>query len=399
MRVRTQTLLVVAALLGTAAAPARGQDAAVDPRWLAFLGCWEQVGVAKSTVCVVPTAERSAVDLVTIVKGEVTSRERIATAGARVGTTRDNCAGWRSAAWSARGQRVYLRSEDACSGEPARTGTGLIAMSGNGRLLYIRSMTIGAQTGVHVQRYREAPADLLLPADVADALRLGVSETIQARAGAGAPLATDDVIEASRSVDVAVIEAWLVERAEPFMLDAKRLIALADAGVASRVIDLMVALSYPRAFAINTALRQGERLATKPSDSGAGPISAISTYNPLCSSSYFIYPYSYFMSPYSSYDCSGLGYGYGYGLYPGGYPVTIVYLGSGGGSSRPHGRVVNGEGYAKGPDAGTAQALPRPSDSWSQPSGGSSSGSTGTHTSTSSSGSTEQRTAKPRPPQ
>src|SRR5436190_479888 len=147
----------------------------------------------------------------------------------------------------ARGQRLYLHSEDACSGEPAREGTGLIAMSGAGRLLYIQSVTIGTQTGVRVQRYREATADLLLPDDVANALRLGVSAIIQARAAAGAPLATDDVIEASRIIDVPVIEAWLVERADPFTLDAKRLVALADAGVSSRVIDLMVALSYPHA--------------------------------------------------------------------------------------------------------------------------------------------------------
>jgi len=143
-------------------------------------------------------------------------------------------------------------------------------MSGAGRLLYIQSMTVGTQTGVRVQRYREATADLLLPDDVANALQLGVSSIIQARAAAGAPLATDDVIEASRTIDVAVIEAWLVERADPFTLDAKRLVGLADAGVPSRVIDLMVALSYPKAFAINAASRQGERLVRQRAGDGFG---------------------------------------------------------------------------------------------------------------------------------
>src|SRR5258705_213548 len=201
---------------------ARAQDAAIDPRWLAYLGCWGPIGVAKSTMCVVPTGDRSTVDLVTIAKGEVTARERIAATGLRVETTRDNCTGSQSAAWSPRGQRLYLHSEDACSGEPAREGTGLIAMSGAGRLLYIQSMTIGTQTGVRVQRYREATADLLLPDDVANALQLGVAAVIQARAAAGAPLATDDVIEASRTIDVAVIEAWLVERADPLTLERQR---------------------------------------------------------------------------------------------------------------------------------------------------------------------------------
>jgi len=124
------------------AVPARGQDAAIDPRWLAYLGCWEQIGVAKSVMCVVPTVDRSTVELATIAKGEVTARERIAATGLRVETTRDNCTGSQSAAWSPRGQRLYLHSEDACSGEPAREGTGLIAMSGDGRLLFIQSMKI-----------------------------------------------------------------------------------------------------------------------------------------------------------------------------------------------------------------------------------------------------------------
>jgi len=404
MRTRTQTFLVVAALLGTGTAPARGQNAAIDPRWLAYLGCWEQVGVAKSHVCVVPAAGTSAVELLTIVKGEVTARERIAATGEHLQTTVADCAGWRSAEWSTRGQRLYLHSEDSCPTGIARAGTGVIAMSGNGQWLYIQGITIGGQTGLRVQRYREATSELLLPNDVAQALRLGVSTTIQARAATGAPLSIDDVVETSRNVDVPVLEAWLVERAEPFTLDAKRLIALADAGVPSRVIDLMVALSYPRAFAINAASRQGERVvATKSYGVGAAPASYITRYDPLCFSYSFMYPYSY--------DCSGRGYNYGYGygygyeygygLYPGGNPVTIIYVGSGGGSgSRPHGRVVNGEGYAKGADAATAQALPRPSaNSWSQPSSGSSSGSAGAQSSSSSSGSSEQRTAKPRPPQ
>ena len=395
MRTRTLTLLVVAALLGTGAVPARGQDAAIDPRWLAYLGCWEQVGVAKSAMCVVPVGDRSTVDIVTIAKGEITARERIAATGLRVETTRDNCTGGQSAAWSPRGQRLYLHSEDACSGEPAREGTGLIAMSGAGRLLYIQSVTIGTQTGVRVQRYREATADLLVPDDVANALRLGVSAIIQARAAAGVPLATDDVIEASRIIDVPVIEAWLVERADPFTLDAKRLVALADAGVSSRVIDLMVALSYPKAFAINAASRQGERLIRRPTGDGFGtpPATYVLGYDPLCSG-YYLLMYQY------SYDCAGsYGYGYGYGFYPGSNPPTIVYVGGGGGSSsQPHGRVVNGEGYAKGDDATTAQALPRPSGDFSRPSNGSSGRTgTGTQSTGSSSGSTEQRTAKPRP--
>lgn len=376
MRTRTHTLLVAAALLGLSAAPARGQGGPIDRRWLAYIGCWQRVESAKSHVCGVPTADPAAVDLVTIVKGEVTARERIDTS---------------SAEWSAHGQRLYLRADE---------GTGIIAMTGNGDWLYIQGMTVAGQTGVRVQRYREATSELLLPDEVAGAIQLNISSMLRARAAAGAPLSTDDIVEATHHLDTPVLEAWLVERADRFTLDAKRLIALADAGVPSRVIDLMVALSYPRAFAINTASRQGERVvSTRSYGLGGAPSGYVKGYDPLCSNYDFLYSYS-------SYDCVGrlygYGYGYGYDWYSNDHPVTIIYIGSsGGGGSRPHGRVVNGQGYAQGGDTGFDQGTPRPStDTWSRPTTGSSSGSTGAGsatTSTSSGG--EQRTAHPRPPQ
>jgi len=166
--------------------------------------------------------------------------------------------------------------------------------------------------------------------------------------------------------------------------------------VPSRIIDLMVAVSNPRAFAINALSRQGERLpATRSDGVGTAPDGYVSTYDPVCYDPMFMY----------SYNCGvgGYGYGfgsdYGYGWNPGG--VTIIYGGSSGGGSsgggsRPHGRVVNGTGYVKGDDGPSTQALPRPPAD-SRPASGSTSGSSGTGTQSTSSGTTEQRTAKPRP--
>ena len=401
MRTRTHTLLVAAALLGAAAAPARGQETVIDPRWTAFLGCWEPTAASAPLVCVVPAAGVSAVDLVTIVNGEVAARERIAATGARHETTSDACTGWQTAEWSSRGQRVFLRSEDACAGGTTRNGTGVIAMSGEGEWLYIQGITVGKETGLRVLRYREAFSDTPLPSDVEDALRVGVTSVSRARAAAGARLSVEDVVEASRHVDAAVLEAWLAERAERFTLDAKGLIALANAGVPTRVIDLMVALSYPKSFAINAALRQGERRAAPPdsSDYGSAPATGFASSDPLCYTSYL-------MDPYASSYCRDFGYrryspfgfdGYGYGYYPGGYPITIVFSGTGG-SGRPHGRVVNGNGYARGGDPDPAQATPRPTEPRWPSSGGTGSTGSASGSSSGSSGSGEQRTAKPRPP-
>ncbi len=242
MRTRIQTLFVAAALLGAGAAPARGQNTAVDSRWLAYLGCWESIESAKSLVCLVPAAGggTSAVDLVTITKGQVVTRERITPSGERVATRHDDCTGWQSAEWSSTGARLFLRSGDTCPPPTGdRTGTGLIAMAPDGHeWLYIQAMTLQGQTGVRAQRYREVSGEFSLPDDVKDALPTDVTSTMQARAAAALPVGIDDVIEASRHLDTPVLETWLVERGEPFALDAKQLVKLADAEVPGRVTDL-----------------------------------------------------------------------------------------------------------------------------------------------------------------
>jgi len=372
----------------------------IDARWTAFLGCWEPTAASAPLVCIVPATGESAVDLVTIVNGQVAARERIA-AGERRETTSDACTGWQSAEWSARGQRIFLRSEDACAGGHTRNGTGVIAMSGAGEWLYIQGITVGKETGLRVLRYLEAFSDTPLPSDVADALRVGVASVSRARAAAGARLSIEDVVEASQHVDAAVLEAWLAERAERFTLDAKGVIALADAGVSPRVIDLMVALSYPKAFAINAAMRQGERREAPPDSSGYGPAPATgyASSDPLCYTSYLIDPYAssycrdFGYRPYSPFGFDAFGYGY----YRGGYPITIVFSG-GGGSGRPHGRVVNGDGYAQGGNPDAARASPRPTEPSRPSSSGTGSTGSASGSSSGSSGSGEQRTAKPRPP-
>ena len=397
MHTRIHTLLASAMLLGLGAAPARGQNTTVDSRWLAYLGCWEPIRPSKSQLCVVPVAGTPDVELVTIVKGEVSTRERIVANGERRPTSHEGCTGWQTVEWSARGPRLYIRSGDSCP-TVDNTGTGLIAMTGDGdQWLYIQGVTIGGQTGVHVERYREAASDLLLPQSVKDALRLDIATSARARAGAAAVLATDDVVEATPHLDTSVLEAWLVDRGDPFTLDAKRLIALADAGVPSRVIDLMVALSYPKVFVINGMSRQGERRPATTSAGGgyAGPDVGYAQrpYGRYDQCSMF-----YLLWGYSPLECAGYypGYGFGPRIYGGGYPVQIVFVG--GGNAR-HGRVVNGQGYKQGDDGGvTTGGVPRSGDMGAVTPSGYSGNSGSSGSSSSSSGSSDSgRTAHRRP--
>ena len=453
-----------AALLVAGSMPARAQTTATDARWQAWLGCWAPATRAvppRSTAatplyaCVVPAAGSSGVDVATVADTEVVTSDRIEATGERRAFAREGCTGWASAQWSPDGDRVYTRSEYSCAGGLQRTVSGLMALDASGDWLDVQSVTTGGKSAVRVLRYRAVEPPASLPAEVAAALPRRGPAASMARTAAAAPITTADVVDATHAVDPAVVEAWLGERGQGFQLNGTRLLALSDAGTPGGVIDVMVALSYPRNFTVGTGGVQPAPSAW-PSDGTRGLSGA---YGYGMSGGWD--PYGYY-SPYgldpwfrsgmafgNPYACGAFGYsgiygcpfGYGaYGLSPYGYggygynpygyrPYGGVYGGYngwmyGGGlvviqgtstASQPHGRVVNGRGYTQGGvTSGTsrdAQPRQRPepntsgSGSGSQPrSSGGSSGSSGSSGANSSSGSSSGssssggRTAHPKPP-
>jgi hypothetical protein len=72
--------------------------------------------------------------------------------------------------------------------------------------------------------------------------------TRSVRLDAGAPVTTEDVLEVAREVDPTVAEAWMIDRGQTFSLTGKELVSLADRGMPSRVIDMLVAISNPATF-------------------------------------------------------------------------------------------------------------------------------------------------------
>jgi uncharacterized membrane protein YgcG len=398
--------VTLAAAAGQAPSPSARDN--TDTRWQPWLGCWSatpprfvDLDAPPQQVCVVPAAGTSAVDVVTVGGSTIVSRERIDANGEHRPSERDGCAGWESAQWSADMRRVYLLSEATCTGGLKRNTTGLMVKAPNGDWIDIVGVSLRDRVGVRVLRHRAAPPLPMLPAEIASAVAGSSRESLALRTLL--PLGDAEIIDASRHVNGAVIEAWLAENRQVFTLNASRLIKLADAGVDDRVLDMLVALSYPQAFSIKPSPTAAGELAT-----GGGETSVVFDGSSLLLGGSILdcSPYVMGLSLYGWDGCSPYGYGYygsryGFGPYDN-YGNGWYVAGGGGGiivtpvppsTSQAHGQVVNGRGYVAGDSGSSASGGSSSSGSSSSSSSGGSSGSSGGSSSSSSGG---DRTAVPR---
>lgn len=411
---RTSVLLAIALLLGSAAtAAAQDSQAARDGRWAPWVGCWqasardvESLGVAPGSqtplpvVCIVPSAGVAAIDLITVTGAQVAPAERVDAAGARRPVSREGCEGWEIAEFSPDAKRIYLRSEHQCTGNRTRTSTGIMSISPNGEWLDVQGVKVDANSAVRVAHYGRVPVPAALGAEVRSVLEGHTLAQNTAVLAASDSIEIADVVEASKRADPLVVQTWLIERGQGFNMNAKRLAKVADAKVPSGVIDVMVALSYPRAFAINLANRNGEIVPTEQTRAMAeaeslrdGPTVYMNSWDPF----------------YSRYGSYGHGYysRYGYGLYglPGYFPWynttgNVVVVRPGGQTAAPdtRGRMVKGSGYTRPRDRRGGGESSEPRSSVGSSDRGSSSSGSGSSSSGGSSSGGERRTAKPRSP-
>jgi len=371
-------LAPVARAQGTAATTAATTRTPTSP-WAPWIGCWDLVpreGTRERSdrVCVVPTESASAVDLVSVVGDSITTRQRLDATADKRPVQQGDCSGVESV--QATGARVYMRTTMRC-GDENRLVNGVMAMSGDGEWLDVRGVAFGSNVGVRASRYREAPASAPLPAQVAAALRGHPRGLHSARLAASGSVQLADVVEASRHLEVGVLQTWLAERGQGFGMNAEQLVTLEAAHVPPSVIDVMVALSYPDVFALDRT-----RLGDPPPDTRVamrgGDYYDDGYYGDGYGWGYDPYGYGY-----------GRGYGRGYGWYSGRRPIVVVQRPASSNDTE-HGQVVKGRGYV----------APRGSSSGSGRSGGSSGGSSGSAGRASSDGeksSSTGRKAKPRP--
>jgi hypothetical protein len=372
---------------------ALAQTPAPDSHWGAWRGCWRLVSeagtvtaTAQPQVCVteVPGGAR----LITTVADKTVIEQIINTDGRSQAIDEAGCKGTQQAEWSRSGARLYSKASLSCSGDPApRLVSGYALLLNDGTWLDIQAVEIGDRDTIRVRRYRH------------------VDSATTATPVAGRAFTLDDVKEASSRVSLPALDAAIVETGARLALSAKALLELDAAGVPDRVIDLIVAVSYPDKFVVERQVRTDR-----------GPLGS-PFYDEVFMSGMFGLPMwsggiGYYDAFWRPYYYSPFAYSY-YGRfdpYYAGGPIYVTGVPPGGGgidvSPRPsgRGRVVDGRGYTQvGPRAtATADQAPGTSSGSSSSSGlaapASASGSSSSSGSSNGSNSTSEtgRTAVPR---
>jgi hypothetical protein len=308
----------------------------------------------------------------TFVDDQMVLEDRVAADGQRHTPREPGCQGWQLEEWSSSGRRLITSAESTCAAPGIVRLSGFSTITSDDRWVDVQAVTSGSRAGMRVRSFRRAlgPMPTML-----------AGQAQPRRSGVG-PMTLDEVKEASAKLSPFVLEAAIAETRVEFVANARSLLALADAGVSRRVIDLIVALDFPDRFVIMRA---------SPGRPWSRAGLRVEKVDPIVAGAYVPFAYLYAYGEEFWYDPGFID------LEPG----PPVDGGGGSGPSFSRGQLVKGLGYTR--------VEPRPSDSassQSERSGGSTPGSKGDGSGTAttqgySSGASGDggRTAQPRPPQ
>ena len=355
------TFLLAAFLItGTAYAQQRAAAPAAqtDARFASWLGCWrldDDLAGTGARMCITP--EQNGVRLQTVVGANKGIDEVVIPDGQPRPIQDAECKGTEQSEWSKDGARVFRTTDVTCGKEPARTIKTVAFMAPGPSWINVQHVSgEAANASVRVQRYRRAANQKL--ADGSTAPQPDASAVIRTTAEQ-TRWSIEDVIEASAKVPAEAMQAALTEVHHPFDLNKRTLVLLDEGGVTDSVIDLMVALTYPKRFVVER--RGGGSLPTGIS-TGTGWFDPFMPGTMAMGLDCYT-PYGYGYRSYYSMCGGGLypfaasyyGYGYynnfyGFGNY-GWVDVGQVprVVGSVAGTFDPQGegRVVNGRGYTQ----------------------------------------------------
>ncbi len=243
-----RTSLAVALLAAAASAHAQ-QAPAPETRWESFLGCWsssppEARAAAVRVVCITPASRSHVVDVTVIAGGQVVARDTIDASGYARTVESSGCAGTERASFSADRRRVFLRSNVNCGSTPTEVSA-ILAITTDGEWLDVRGVASPGRGGVHVERYRPVGVHSALPPASVAMLAARSRDIETARTRAGGRIEVAEVIEASRAMEPAVVEVWLLESGQTFAANDSTLKAMKEAGVPQQVADAMIAANTP----------------------------------------------------------------------------------------------------------------------------------------------------------
>jgi hypothetical protein len=275
-------------------------------------------------VCVVPAG--NGVTLTTMVGTQKALEETLIADGSNQAITDRECRGSKRSEWSQSAHRIYSTAEISCDGQAPRKISSLSMMTPGPTWVDIQLIDIQGRKNIRVRRLQRVD-DPSARRPAATSFTGESSWTV------------DDIKEASSKLAPEAVQAALVELRSGFELKSKQLLELHKAGVSQSIIDLMVALSYPKRFVIERPVN------TAPPLSGFG-YGGFGLYDDAMWPFYMdtmFWP-SYY-SPFA-YRYWGL---YDPYYYPGSGYVVLPPVGEAPSAPVPsgQGRVVDGRGYTR----------------------------------------------------
>ena len=328
-----------------------------DARFASWLGCWrldDDLAGTGARMCITP--ETGGVRMQTVVGANKGIDEVVIPDGRSRPLQDAECKGTEQSQWSKDGARIFRTTNVTCGQEAPRTIKTVAFIAPGPSWINVQHVSgDAANTSVRVQRYRRAANQKLADGSTATqpnatlAMRTTPEQT---------RWSIEDVIEASATLPAEAMQAALTEVHHPFDLNKRTLVLLDQGGVNDSVIDLMVALTYPKRFVVE---RRGGGSAPTGIMTGTGwfdpfmpgtMMMGMDCYTP------FGYGYRsyYSMCGGGMYPFASQYYGYNYYGYPytnygwvdvGQFPGVIGGVGGGVAEPQGDGRVVNGRGYTQ----------------------------------------------------
>lgn len=332
----------------------------LDARWLPWVGSWslvsnkintkESTSTEKYFLTISPGSSENSITMKGQQGDKVLVEEEMIADGLRHPLKDEKCSGYYIYSWSENGKRLLLESESNCPGDPTRRVSGMSIIDANRDWVDIQLLQNGKNKAISIRKYRNIDNNELMSSG-----RFNPDQINMARISAANNFSINEMIELSNKVESEVLEAALLEMRKPFPINSKQLTNLADSGVNPRVVDLMVALSFPDKFSVEQEV-----------------ISLTQGGNTRVNFQHFRYPYNYYsyycpILPWHWTSSSYMSYAYGYSYmgwyvldgyyyyplwagYPYDYPYYYDYYGGGGGGGTTltdNGVMINGRGYSR----------------------------------------------------